>query len=221
MKIEYKPIERRTRLLLAFLRIYLLLLCINAIVAVNRYLVYSKVDPDFIPEPDVQLGDWIFTIGGSIQSLFLLVIYIVFAAWIYRVSMNLHILSDTKMKYSPVGALGWYFVPVLNIFKPYLAMKEIWMVSHKDYGPSSFLKLWWFCWLFSGVVSTAVWNYSVSMDTLSRYIAFCQTYVVGNIVDIFLTLFALLLVQRIAQASSENYNFAEFPDNTSPQHVNS
>ena len=94
-----------------------------------------------------------------VQAAIVLVVtvfYIVFLLWIYRISRNLHCIAGEDMTYSPGWAIGSFFVPLANLVIPFLAVKEIWHVSHKDRSIShSPVTDWWalniistvLCWL--------------------------------------------------------------------------
>jgi hypothetical protein len=84
-----------------------------------------------------------------------------FLIWIYRAHKNLRALGATDLSYSPAWAVGGFFVPILNIVRPYQVMSEIWKASayraRRSRGPSwiyestpIFVTAWWGLWLFSG-----------------------------------------------------------------------
>jgi hypothetical protein len=80
-----------------------------------------------------------------------------FLKWIYRANLNSHCFGTRDMKFSPGWSIGWYFVPFMNIFKPYQAMNEIWKVSldPQRWGsqkPSVVVVCWWSLWLLNGVL---------------------------------------------------------------------
>ncbi len=54
-------------------------------------------------------------------------------SWIYRVCKNLRSFGAERLDYTPGWAVGWYFVPFLNIVRPYQVMREIWLASDPDY----------------------------------------------------------------------------------------
>ncbi len=74
--------------------------------------------------------------------------------WVVRVSKNAHS-GNPSMKMSPLGAIGWYIVPVAFLFKPFQAMEEIWRVSAgQDFQKEPLLNWWWGCLLASSIIST-------------------------------------------------------------------
>jgi len=86
----------------------------------------------------------------------LLIAAIVFGCWIYRANANAHVIAD-GLSISPGWAIGWYFIPIMSLFQPYVAMKETWLAS--TYGSNwgdaevtGLLPFWWGMWLVSGFV---------------------------------------------------------------------
>ena len=57
--------------------------------------------------------------------------------WIHRANYNARQLGAQKMKFTPGWSIGYYFVPILILWKPYQAMKEIWKASHNSIDWSS------------------------------------------------------------------------------------
>ena len=78
--------------------------------------------------------------------------------WIYRANYNAYELGARNMLYTPGWSIGWYFIPIANLWKPYQAMKEIWKASSnpqswKSQSRSSLLPWWWFLWIVFSVGS--------------------------------------------------------------------
>ncbi len=61
--------------------------------------------------------------------LLYLVTAVVFGVWIVRAHKNLRALGIPNLTYTPGWAFGWFFIPILNFFRPYQAMKELWQAS--------------------------------------------------------------------------------------------
>lgn len=85
---------------------------------------------------------------------------ILVGAWIYRANANAHALGG-DLSVTPGWAIGWFFVPVACLFKPYLAMKETWLASHfgGNWGngdATNLLSLWWGLWILNGILGYGV-----------------------------------------------------------------
>lgn len=104
------------------------------------------------------------TLNLPVSIVFLVVIvvaYIINGRWIYRASSNAAIRVPSAERISPGWAVGWYAVPIANLWKPYTAMKQIWAASvggGKLESPTPpWFTIWWLSWIalgiFDGVVS--------------------------------------------------------------------
>lgn len=127
---------------------------------------------------------------------------IVFLKWIHRANLNCHGFVTQKMEYSPGWAVGYYFIPFVNLYKPYRAMKEIWNVSANPTGwqnkkGNSLLGWWWALWLISGVLGQAVLRMSLRADTISSLTALTSVSIMSDIIDIPLYIIAVSLVSAI------------------------
>jgi hypothetical protein len=76
---------------------------------------------------------------------------LVFAVWTYRMNANIHALGS-NLRFTPGWAVGWYFVPIANLWKPYQVMRELWLVSNNPADwqtgrTSKLLSWWWTAWL--------------------------------------------------------------------------
>ncbi len=61
---------------------------------------------------------------GLVQLAAAIFIGIIFLMWVYRMCRNAHSIENAKIEITPGWAVGWYFVPLANLWKPYQAMKE-------------------------------------------------------------------------------------------------
>lgn len=83
-----------------------------------------------------------------------------FFAWTYRVYKNLRPLRASQVRFTPGGSVGWYFCPILNLWKPLQAMDDIW---HGSVGARNSLRspnallvgFWWVTWLASTFIGQA------------------------------------------------------------------
>jgi ABC-type multidrug transport system fused ATPase/permease subunit len=98
---------------------------------------------------------------------------ITFLLWFFRAYSNLHKLVG-DLKYKSGWAIGSWFVPVLNFFRPYRMMKELYQrtgeVLNANGIPETKLKtsplgLWWTFWLLPIILSLILGVY-VQITTL-------------------------------------------------------
>ncbi|MDD2942722.1 MAG: DUF4328 domain-containing protein [bacterium] len=128
---------------------------------------------------------------------------IAFLKWIYRANVNSRGFGAQDMKFTPGWSIGYYFIPFLNLVRPYRAMKEIWQVSHnpaawKSQNGSALLGWWWALWLISGFLGQMVFRMSMRADTIDTLKASTGASILSSIVEIPLCIVALQLVKSIA-----------------------
>ena len=78
-----------------------------------------------------------------------------FCIWIRRVNQNLRSLTAQQIRFSPGWSVGWFFVPIMNLFRPYQVVSEVHRHSHPEGQGSPLLPIWWSCWVL-GVLTTEV-----------------------------------------------------------------
>lgn len=113
------------------------------------------------PGPDHPLAQ-----AAVLSAVALLIVYlicaVVVAMWIHRAHANLLAAGLDGLEYTPGWSIGWFFVPVACLFKPFEAMRELWERSHMlEGGPSHRtdyrLIVWWTCYLassFAGMLTS-------------------------------------------------------------------
>ncbi|GAB4513810.1 MAG: hypothetical protein Tsb0020_32170 [Haliangiales bacterium] len=131
---------------------------------------------------DTAATDAVIALSSSLESLtyagivLLILCGVGFFAWAYRANNNARALGAGHMQNSPGWTIGWFFMPILGMWKPYFAIKEIWHASRPegdlDATPESgmewltepdatpwFLPMWWWAWLGAGIAAQlgAVW----------------------------------------------------------------
>jgi Domain of unknown function (DUF4328) len=81
-----------------------------------------------------------------------------FLVWFRRSYRNLPALEAEGLEYSPGAAVGWWFVPIGNVWKPFRVAVEIWKASDPTAGANdlasrarmptpALLAVWWMSWL--------------------------------------------------------------------------
>lgn len=95
---------------------------------------------------------------------------VVFLMWLYRVSNNVAAFGEST-QHSSGWAVGSFFVPIINLFVPYQAVRDVWKKSDPDAIDSRFYKeaepgffaAWWGLWIASNITSN-VYIRIVMMD---------------------------------------------------------
>lgn len=136
---------------------------------------------------------------------------IIILKWIYRASFNAHQLGAKEMRFTPGWSVGWYFIPIFTLWKPYQAMKEIWKASFNPDNwskekVSSILPCWWSFWLVNNFLGQAIMRMSLRAEGISELKNLNIVYQISDVTSIFLALATLSLVNGIYQAQVAHAN---------------
>ncbi len=86
-----------------------------------------------------------------------------FLMWVYRGYQNLPALGAQHLEHTPGMAVGWWFVPIANLVKPYTVVAEVWQNSDPA-GIGQFARrssaglvgLWWGVFITRNIGATVV-----------------------------------------------------------------
>ena len=150
----------------------------------------------------------------AIAYLLLLIgTYILFGMWIYRAAANVVTAQADGFEYSAGWAVGWLFIPIANLFKPYAAMRQIDNASHGR--PVNalnegdwLLRSWWAAWLVVSIAGNISFRLSLRANTPEEIRTGLEIDLFATVVSFILYPLAFLLVRRITQAQQERLNAA-------------
>ena len=113
------------------------------------------------------LGDLIEGLVGLAQVVVFVATVVVFLTWLHRAYKNLRAFG-VRTEMSPGWAVGNWFIPFLNLVRPYQSVKELWIKSDPavDFTngfaqpgagarATSLVGFWWFAWLFANFAGRA------------------------------------------------------------------
>lgn len=122
------------------------------------------------------------------SGLVFIVSAILIGVWINRSHKNARALGITDIKASPAWAVGSFFVPIITLFVPYQAMKQLVnrsLETVNQIAPSWILPIWWGTWLLDNIFNrvasrmadkiTRIDEQATSLDTI-----FTQLYTMMN-----------------------------------------
>lgn len=142
---------------------------------------------------------------GIIQFGTFVVTGILFLKWIYRANYNARRLGASGMKFTPGWSIGWYFVPIVSLWKPYQAMKEIWKASKnpidwQNQHGNAILPWWWFFWIVSNFVGCVSFRLSLRAliaEELNELLSACVVTLFSDVLQIALAIIAINMIRQI------------------------
>lgn len=142
---------------------------------------------------------------------------VVFGVWIVRSGKNAWLFAEVSrlrnrqefqvqqsfLNDSPGWAVGWYFIPIANFWKPFVAMRDLVHASTQRGGlPAFLLPTWWTLWVVSNIGDrfTRVLN-----DSGLEWSPGTQAVAWGSVsgVEIALHLIAIVLVRAVTALQTD------------------
>jgi hypothetical protein len=109
---------------------------------------------------------------SAIQLILMVATAIMFIRWFYAAYRNTAALEEGGVHFKPGWAIGAWFVPILNLWRPKQIANEIWLASGVEgSGPQPgdstvLLTRWWILWVVSGVVGNITARTLFTADSL-------------------------------------------------------
>lgn len=152
-------------------------------------------------------------------SLFGLLIFIatvvVFLIWQHRAYNNLPPLGVPRPDFSSGWVIGSWFVPFLNLIRPYEIVKYIRGKSDPETvdagggyygaGGNSTLKAWWGFWLFGNFVNNLSGRLYWRAEDLSDHVAAGWASIFGSILSVIAAGLAIIVVRDINARQEERH----------------
>lgn len=184
---------------------------INVIVIIISTNLITHIDEDSIA---------LFNFFYLIDFVLFIICGIFFLLWTYRANQNSHFLNPNhKFEFTPGWSVGAFFIPILNLYWPYKAIREIRLTSLLDVTKIStnvLLLVWWISFILRAILLRA--NASrvplASEQAVQNY--FFQS-VILSIFAITSAILAVIIVRQINKAQKTRaLSLNAFPNSNKP-----
>jgi uncharacterized protein DUF4328 len=87
----------------------------------------------------------------AVDGLVFVAAVVVWCIWQHHAQANAIELSGGGLRFTPGWAVGWWFIPIANLWKPFQAVRELWKASHgggwQTVATWALLGWWWATWI--------------------------------------------------------------------------
>lgn len=157
-----------------------------------------------------------------IIALFFLVAFIVsiitYIRWFRRAYFNLH-LRVKHLDFTEGWAAGAWFVPIVNWFRPYQIMKELYVETEKflrNNAPSytkttstAIVGWWWAIWIISTIVDRINFNISQKAETLDEINTSTIWSILASVFGIPLAILAIKVIKDYSEIETAFHQYQE------------
>ncbi|MBS4012982.1 MAG: DUF4328 domain-containing protein [Bacteroidetes bacterium] len=205
-----RPNEKRAKTAIMFIWIMLI---IEIIAIVSEYFEYTLVksvyDGFYVSVEETEANDTRQIIIGVLNLVFFTISGITFIKWFRRAYFNLHI-KVNNLSYKESWAAASWFVPIVNIYRSYQIMKELYIETGKILNTNAsdaetskststyLLGIWWFLWLTSGFIGQFIIRLAFNAETLEDYMASNIANIVASIIGILLAIITVKIIKNYA-----------------------
>ena len=168
----------------------------------EMYFLFGESVDIFLAEGPLFLGlQLAYGVAGLLQFVMLIASYVLVSMWTYRAMKNLHIVREPGVEMSPGWAVGWYFIPIANLWKPFEGMLQIWRDSHhmagQDEKVANYVGWWWALWIIGNILA----NLSIRLGGIfgdgAAYGTSLWFYAASSIAAIVCTILLLKTTRRV------------------------
>ena len=139
----------------------------------------------------------------NLPALVHLPLAVLFCLFVARANRNVRALHVLEPRFTPAWAVGVFFIPVWNFYKPYQVMRELWQGSNPDSDPvviaSSLrgtpLLMWWWALYVASFVQVQGFYQGPGP---AAFIGRAEMAMVGHLVDLAAALLAIAVVRGLA-----------------------
>ncbi len=141
---------------------------------------------------------------GLLSAITYIISAITFIQWFRRAYYNLH-LKVNFLNYTEGWAAGCWFVPFINLYRPYQIMKELYeetdeLLSKKGISvnqtfSTTLLGWWWAFWIINNFVGQFVFRYSLKAESIDELTTSTIASMIGNLLGIPLALIAIKVIK--------------------------
>jgi hypothetical protein len=200
----------------------MLALLLTIVADVGRVHITSRIlNGEIVTLADAQASDDFVRLSAVLELGTFLIAVIAFCMWIHRATSNGPALGGSQLRFTSGWAVGWFFVPIANLIRPYQAVSEVWRTSDPQVGlttaeqratmkVSPLVGAWWILFVVAGFISRFVFLNGHN-DTADSLRSSAIADIVGSSVLIVAGFLAVALVGAIDTRQMEKHLGAQIP----------
>jgi hypothetical protein len=137
---------------------------------------------------------------GAVQFAMLITGAVVFIRWLRAAYRNVDVVAPGLRRYGHGWAIGAWFVPFLNLWRPKQIVNDLWRAGGSRGAPEPlpwWLNVWWGAWMLAGAAGQVAQRRMVEQDTIDQLRTADLLYIVSDSIDAIVAAIAIFVVLRI------------------------
>jgi hypothetical protein len=216
---RYQPLDSLTRPLRGLIIATIAMLGVTVLALLYQWWTLQHMSDHLFASEKAMMrtahvSDQLFAAASGFLALIHTAAYIFGGMWIYRAACNVRALGAQGLDDKPGWAVGWYFVPLMNLVMPFRALQQIWQGSRsprqwKKLPTPGLLRWWWGLWLAvnflgmgAGIVAARAKLHSTDIPGLIQGV---QANTASHILTMVTCFVFLAVVMRIARMQASQH----------------
>jgi len=141
-----------------------------------------------------------------------------FLIWVYRAYKNLRPLGANPDT-TPGWAVGYFFIPILNLFRPFQIFQEMWRESDpetvvasgirpmhafiEDSSKSLLVIFWWGLWLLLNIMGWIAFSWNRNAQILNDYILASWINMASDLLTMIAAIACIIIIMKITNRQDE------------------
>lgn len=207
-----RPNKDRSNRLILVLWIYTACTLLESVSDISQYFLLKRIEAGNFDMREIDANDTRQSIVGIVMVLVYIGVAIVFIQWFRRAYYNLHQLSK-NLSFGEGWAAGAWFVPIMNLGRPFNIMKEMMSVSENMLTQANLVRedkrrrrsvgIWWTLWIAISILTDVNARIQLKSDNITVLMNSTLADIVLAFAYIPLTIFTVRMIKYYAEL--ENY----------------
>jgi len=200
-----RPNEQRAKSAIVLIWIVLAFEIISFISSYFQYdLLQTAANGGQISMEYATANDTRERIVGITSMIVYIISAITFIQWFRRAYYNLHLRAEL-LSYTEGWAAGSWFVPIVNLIRPYRIMTELYEETNEllvkkvegsnQYLSTTFLSWWWGLWILNNFIGQFIFKYSIKAESIEELTTSTVASMISNIIGIALALITIKVIR--------------------------
>lgn len=168
-----------------------------------QYLLLRRIQAGDYSQAEAEANDLRHQIIAYSNVAIYIVCIVLFIMWFRRAYNNLNLSGRENTKYAEGWASGAWFVPFLNLGRPYLIMLEIWektqratenLISTKS---GKIIGWWWTLWIINNI-GTNVINRLFKSGEIEDLITTTIASFIFNVIEMASLILLIIIIKNVA-----------------------
>ena len=156
----------------------------------------------FVSDAELEDNDTRQGAMGMLQMVLFVAAAIVFIRWLRAAYRNADVLAPGVRRYGHGWAIGAWFVPILNLWRPKQIVNDVWRAgadNPNDDRPPVLLLAWWLSWIASTLLGRAAGRAALDQETIDELRNVDFLFIVSDSWDAIVAVMAIAVVRAVTR----------------------